>query len=198
VACRDCKLTVNVPSIPCVEEYNQGVILQTSLCLVLTVSALAQSPRNIVVTSASSFRVGVPPQGSIGAIFCTGLNISGTVQAARCPLAVEPRGSIGHCRRSSSAPVLGLRPERLPADQLSGSPGGCHSRILCPDNRDPEWRHGFDNGTSQLCVPTFAGRFLHAAELILWCLPACDRLLNDHTRQSRQGRRNSHRILDRP
>ena len=86
MACRDCKLTVNVPSIPCVEEYNQGVILQTSLCLVLTVSALAQSPRNIVVTSASSFRVGVPPQGSIGAIFCTGLNISGTVQAAGAPL----------------------------------------------------------------------------------------------------------------
>jgi uncharacterized protein (TIGR03437 family) len=62
------------------------VILQPSLCLALTVSALAQLPQNIVITSASSFRVGVPPQGSIGAIFCTGLNISGTVQADGAPL----------------------------------------------------------------------------------------------------------------
>jgi uncharacterized protein (TIGR03437 family) len=54
--------------------------------LVLTVSALAQAPQNIVVTWASSFRAGVPPKGSIGAIFCTGLNISGTVQANGVPL----------------------------------------------------------------------------------------------------------------
>jgi uncharacterized protein (TIGR03437 family) len=68
------------------------VILQSSLCLVLTVSALAQSPQNIVVTWASSFRVGVPQQGSIGALFCTGLNISSTVQADGAPL---PRSLAG-------------------------------------------------------------------------------------------------------
>ena len=55
-------------------------------CLAITAAALAQSPQNIVVTSASSFRVGVPAQGSIGTIFCTGLNVSGTVQADGTPL----------------------------------------------------------------------------------------------------------------
>lgn len=39
-------------------------------------AASAQSPQNIVVTSASSFQAGVPDRGSIGTIFCTGLNVS--------------------------------------------------------------------------------------------------------------------------
>jgi uncharacterized protein (TIGR03437 family) len=47
---------------------------------------LAQSPQSIVVTSASSFQAGVPDRGSIGTIFCTGLNVSGTVLAEGAPL----------------------------------------------------------------------------------------------------------------
>jgi uncharacterized protein (TIGR03437 family) len=55
-------------------------------CLAVAAAALAQSPQNIVVTSASSFQVGIPARGSIGAIFCTGVIVSGTVQAAGAPL----------------------------------------------------------------------------------------------------------------
>jgi uncharacterized protein (TIGR03437 family) len=47
---------------------------------------LAQSPENIVVTFGSSFRQGMPARGSIGTIFCTGLNLSGTVKAEGVPL----------------------------------------------------------------------------------------------------------------
>ncbi len=65
---------------------NRTVMRLPLMCLLLTVSVLAQLPQNIVVTSASSFRVGVPPQGSIGAIFSTGVNISGTVQVDGAPL----------------------------------------------------------------------------------------------------------------
>jgi len=48
-------------------------------------SAFAQID-NIVVTSAASFQVGLPPPGSIGTIFCTGLTIPGLVTAAGVPL----------------------------------------------------------------------------------------------------------------
>jgi uncharacterized protein (TIGR03437 family) len=41
---------------------------------------------NIVVTSGSSFAVGLPPGGSIGTIFCTGLTIAGSETATSVPL----------------------------------------------------------------------------------------------------------------
>jgi uncharacterized protein (TIGR03437 family) len=41
---------------------------------------------NITVTSAASFQPGVPPAGSIGTIFCTGLAVRGVVGAAGVPL----------------------------------------------------------------------------------------------------------------
>jgi uncharacterized protein (TIGR03437 family) len=49
-------------------------------------AALAQSPQNIVVTSAAGFQLGIPARGSIGTIFCTGLRLSGTTQAQGTPL----------------------------------------------------------------------------------------------------------------
>src|ERR1035437_1972294 len=41
---------------------------------------------NITVTSAASFQPGVPPAGSIGTIFYTGLAVKGVVGAAGVPL----------------------------------------------------------------------------------------------------------------
>ena len=41
---------------------------------------------NIVVTNAASFQVGLPLPGSIATIFCTGLNIQGTMNAQGLPL----------------------------------------------------------------------------------------------------------------
>jgi uncharacterized protein (TIGR03437 family) len=41
---------------------------------------------NIVVTNAASFQVGLPIPGSIATLFCTGLNIQGTVNAQGLPL----------------------------------------------------------------------------------------------------------------
>jgi uncharacterized protein (TIGR03437 family) len=49
-------------------------------------AAMAQTPQNIVVSSAASFQVGMPPRGSIGTIFCTGLKVSGTTLAQGAPL----------------------------------------------------------------------------------------------------------------
>ena len=41
---------------------------------------------NIAVTDAASFKVGIPAKGSIASIFCTGVSVSGTVQAEGTPL----------------------------------------------------------------------------------------------------------------
>lgn len=41
---------------------------------------------NIVVTNAASFQLGMPPDGSIGTIFCTGIVIPGLVTAQSIPL----------------------------------------------------------------------------------------------------------------
>jgi uncharacterized protein (TIGR03437 family) len=41
---------------------------------------------NIAVTDAASFQVGIPAKGSIASIFCTGVSISGTLQAEGTPL----------------------------------------------------------------------------------------------------------------
>jgi len=54
-------------------------------------SAFAQID-NIVVTSAASFQVGLPPPGSIGTIFCTGLSVPGLVTAAGVPLPYSLEG----------------------------------------------------------------------------------------------------------
>ena len=60
--------------------------VKLSFHLLVVATALAQSPRNIIVTSAASFQVGIPARGSIGAVFCTGLALSGTTQAQGAPL----------------------------------------------------------------------------------------------------------------
>lgn len=46
----------------------------------------AQSPQSIVITSAASFQPGLPPKGSIGTAFCTGLQMQGVVSAVGYPL----------------------------------------------------------------------------------------------------------------
>lgn len=49
--------------------------------------------RNVVVTSGASFEPGLPPRGSIAAVFCTGLeDIDGVVSAATQPLPTELAG----------------------------------------------------------------------------------------------------------
>jgi uncharacterized protein (TIGR03437 family) len=48
--------------------------------------------QNVVVTSAASFQVGLPPAGSIGAIFCTGLQVQGIVTAQGTPLPMSLAG----------------------------------------------------------------------------------------------------------
>ncbi len=56
-------------------------------------SSLAQDQiQNIVVTSAASFKTGLPATGSIGTIFCTGLKIDGVVSASTLPLPLSLAG----------------------------------------------------------------------------------------------------------
>lgn len=47
---------------------------------------------NIVVTSGASFQPGLPPRGSIGTIFCTGLKVTGIVGATGTPLPTSLAG----------------------------------------------------------------------------------------------------------
>lgn len=47
---------------------------------------------NIVVTNAASFRIGMPPPGSIGSIFCTGLKLDGPVSSPNLPLPTQLAG----------------------------------------------------------------------------------------------------------
>lgn len=59
------------------------------------------------VTSAGSFRLGMPPKGSIASIWCTGLSVHGIVLAETLPLPFELAGiqvSVG----GAPAPLLGL------------------------------------------------------------------------------------------
>ena len=62
------------------------------ICAVATSIASAQIA-NIVVTSASTFETGMPPQGSIASVFCTGLtHATGVVAAPGSPLPYELAG----------------------------------------------------------------------------------------------------------
>lgn len=60
--------------------------------VVTAVVAPAQQIQNIAAASAANFESGLPPPGSIAAIFCTGLNIIGVVQAAQTPLPFQLNG----------------------------------------------------------------------------------------------------------
>jgi uncharacterized protein (TIGR03437 family) len=62
---------------------------------------------NIVVTSAASFQVGLPPAGSIGAIFCTGLQVQGIVTADVIPLPLSLAG-ISVTVGGTPAPLLAV------------------------------------------------------------------------------------------
>jgi uncharacterized protein (TIGR03437 family) len=62
-----------------------SALVKAAAGLLIPTLCLAQV-QNIVVTSAASFEVGLPAPGSIGTIFCTGLNISGLVVATSTPL----------------------------------------------------------------------------------------------------------------
>jgi uncharacterized protein (TIGR03437 family) len=62
-----------------------------TLGLLLPVIASGQIG-NIVVTSGASFQPGLPPKGSIGTIFCTGLKVSGILGAVGTPLPITLAG----------------------------------------------------------------------------------------------------------
>jgi uncharacterized protein (TIGR03437 family) len=47
---------------------------------------------NIIVTNGASFQPGLPPNGSIGTVFCTGLTVSGVVTAKGVPLPTSLSG----------------------------------------------------------------------------------------------------------
>jgi uncharacterized protein (TIGR03437 family) len=70
-------------------------------------ASFAQSPQNITVTSAASSQKGLPPQGSLGTVFCTGLQVQGAIYATTYPL---PRtlGGISLTVGGASAPILAV------------------------------------------------------------------------------------------
>jgi uncharacterized protein (TIGR03437 family) len=79
--------------------------LITSIIL-FAVAACAQIA-NIVVTSAADYSVGLPTGGAAASLFCTGLDVQGTVAAAGAPLPYTLAGvqvSVG----GSSAPLYAV------------------------------------------------------------------------------------------
>jgi uncharacterized protein (TIGR03437 family) len=68
---------------------------------------VAQSPQNITVTSAASFQRGLPPKGSLGTVFCTGLQVQGVIYATAYPL---PRmlGGVSLTVGGAPAPILAV------------------------------------------------------------------------------------------
>lgn len=71
----------------------QTVRFAGALTLLLSAVEAGAAIGNVVVTSAASFEAGLPPKGSIAAIFCTGLEgIRGTVSAQSTPLPRELAG----------------------------------------------------------------------------------------------------------
>src|SRR5579862_4816403 len=66
------------------------------LALAAALPARAQAPVAVVpiaVASAANFEPGLPPRGSIAAIFCSGLlNLSGTATANQVPLPLKLNG----------------------------------------------------------------------------------------------------------
>jgi uncharacterized protein (TIGR03437 family) len=68
------------------------LLLATFFVSVVCGQTPQSSIQNIVVTSAASFQVGLPPPGSIGAIFCTGLQVQGIVTAQVSPLPMNLAG----------------------------------------------------------------------------------------------------------
>ncbi len=65
---------------------------RSAVVVLLATSAAFAQISNIVVTSAASFELGMPNQGSIAAIFCTGLQVEGIVTAETLPLPLELAG----------------------------------------------------------------------------------------------------------
>ena len=55
-------------------------------CIALVGACSGQSSQSIRVTSAASFQPGLPPKGSLGTAFCTGLQVQGVLTAAAYPL----------------------------------------------------------------------------------------------------------------
>ncbi len=67
------------------------IIRQLVFLALLAIAASAQIG-NIVVTSAASFQAGMPPPGSIGTVFCTGLAVNRLVTSTMIPLPLELAG----------------------------------------------------------------------------------------------------------
>lgn len=76
-------------------------------CFLLVGASLAWPAQNVTVTSAASFQGGLPPKGSLGTLFCTGLQVQGVIYAPTYPL---PRalGGISLTVGSASAPILAV------------------------------------------------------------------------------------------
>jgi uncharacterized protein (TIGR03437 family) len=67
----------------------------------------AQSTQSIVVTSAASFQIGLPPKGSIAAAFCRGLQVQGVIYGTTNPLPFTLDG-ISITVNGAPAPILGV------------------------------------------------------------------------------------------
>ncbi len=84
-------------------------MLLVTRCLfffVLIEASFGQS-QQITVTSAASFQRGLPPKGSIGTVFCTGLQVQGVVYATTNPLPLTLAG-ISITVGGAPAPILGV------------------------------------------------------------------------------------------
>lgn len=90
-----------------IENVNLRAVPHLLLAIFFVSVVCGQIPQNIVATSAASFQVGLPPSGSIGAIFCTGLQLQGIVAAQMLPLPTTLAG-ISVTVGGAPAPILAV------------------------------------------------------------------------------------------
>ncbi|MCZ2151704.1 MAG: hypothetical protein LC126_28510 [Bryobacterales bacterium] len=88
----------------------ETTVLTRALLLPFMALTLSGQMGDVVVTSAASFEFGLPPPGSIAAIFCSGLTgITETIQAAGFPLPRE-LGGVRVTIGGAPAPILAVAP----------------------------------------------------------------------------------------
>jgi uncharacterized protein (TIGR03437 family) len=123
--------------------HRSAALACAALSLLLPSLNLAQAQiQNIVVTSGASFQPGLPPGGSIGTIFCTGLTVSGVVSAEATPLPYTLSGitvTIGGVPAPlfAVAQLAGYQQInfQVPYDfQAGDGPGGLYAEVLIQQN----------------------------------------------------------------
>ena len=120
--------------------------------------ALAQAPQGLVVTSAASFQVGLPPKGSLGTIFCTGLTVHGITTAGTLPL---PRTLAGVSVTAGGAPAPLLAVAEQTGYQMINFQVPQEAKIAGDNTAVVTVAQNGHEGSTQVTLSSSPGDFFH-------------------------------------